>query len=153
MIENVYLWPHSVFHLDLQLTNWIRAAGLWPSSAAGTSWSSSADICLHGSCPLAPPSASTGESSAVWFLDMEAGPAGQWNTGSFYPAQPAPLLALTSISSSQVWGWDMEPSCVKTQYSWWYRWEGMWAGFALVLANKHLNRKVDNWVGWGSWGC
>lgn len=98
---------------------------LWPSSAAGTStWSSSssssADICLHGSRPEARPSASTGESSALWFLDREAGPAGQGNTGFFYPAQPAPLLALTSSSKlaqkkkkKKGREWDVEPSCVK----------------------------------------
>lgn len=51
---------------------------LWPPCASGTFvWSSSAGICLHGSCPQAPPTASTRESSVLWFLDREAGPAGQ----------------------------------------------------------------------------
>lgn len=57
----VYFWPYNVFSLDLRQSNQIRESLIcWPSSAAVT-WhgsSSSADICLHDSCPQAPPTAS-----------------------------------------------------------------------------------------------
>ena len=43
----------------------------------------------------------------------------------------------------------MEPSCVKMQSGRGYWWEGIRADFALVLANKHINSKVDNQVGLG----
>lgn len=47
----------------------------------------------------------------------------------------------------------MEPSCVKMQYS--RGVDGRESGQALllVLANKHINSKVDNQVGWGERGA
>ena len=57
-------------------------------------WSSSADICLHGSRPQAPPTASTGESSALWFLDREAGPAGQGKHRILLSSTASPLAGL-----------------------------------------------------------
>lgn len=86
----MYLWPYYVFVLELQQTNQIRCALI---CCRYLTWSSSADICLHGARPQAPPTASAGESPALWSLDREARPAGQGNTGFFYPAQPAPSLA------------------------------------------------------------
>lgn len=46
-------------------------------------------------------------------------------------------------SGSGTWSPAQEPGCVNR------RWEGLRPGFALVLANKHINSKVDKRVGCG----
>lgn len=90
----------------------------------------------------APPTASTGESSALWSLDREAG---QGNTGLFCIAQPAPRPAFTAASTRQGRGVGCG-SCARMQYSW-----GLVGGstgrLCSALANKHINSKVDNQMG------
>lgn len=120
-------------------------------------WSPSADICSHGSRPYVPPTASTGESSALWFLDRggRAGRAGKHRLLLSSTASPFAGLNFqlqTCKKKTQAKGWDVEPSCVKMQYS--QGTGGRESGLALllVLANKHINSKVDNQVGCGGGG-
>lgn len=95
---------------------------------------------MHGSCPVAPPSASTGESSALWLLDREAGPAGRKTQALLYfTAGPCAGLNFSAptLQKENKNEWDVEPSYVEAHDN--QGIGGREPGWAFGLANKLRN--------------
>ena len=151
--EYVHLCSYIVFNMELQQTNQIRA--LWSLVLLQVPHSViPADICsLQGSCPQRPlpqPAQEKAQPCGFW-TGRQGCRAGKHRLLLSKAASPFAGLNFQPKTRKEGRWWDVDPSCVKMQYSRGYEWEGIGQALLLVLANKHINSKVDNQVGWGGW--